>query len=146
MKRHTMQRIVLAGSPGAGKSTLLIQIMCQLASSYSALYITGEESLAQIAMRAKRLGLPMGDLKAKFSAFGWHVMEMDGGNIENVIETLQNAKTHTGNGKPIVILMTTVMGNGVDYMMHTHKWHGVAPNDEELERALVQLTETIGDY
>ena len=90
--------------------------------------------------------MPMGDIKAKFLAFGWDVLEMDGGNIENVIETLQKAKTHTGKGKPVVIVMTTIMGNGVDYMMHTHKWHGVAPNDEELDKALDQLTETIGDY
>ena len=90
--------------------------------------------------------MPMGDIKAKFLAFGWDVLEMDGGNIENVVETLQKAKTHTGKGKPVVIVMTTIMGNGVDYMMHTHKWHGVAPNDEELDKALDQLTETIGDY
>jgi transketolase len=90
--------------------------------------------------------MPMGDLKAKFLAFGWDVMEMDGGNMENTIDTLQNAKSHTGKGKPVVILMKTVMGNGVDYMMHTHKWHGIAPNDEQLERALDQLEETIGDY
>ncbi len=90
--------------------------------------------------------LDMGDIAAKFKAFGWDVLSMDGANMENVVETLQKAKTHTGKGKPVVIIMHTIMGNGVDYMMHTHKWHGVAPNDEELDRALGQLPETIGDY
>lgn len=90
--------------------------------------------------------LNMGNLKAKFEAFGWQVMEMDGSNIENVISTLKTAKQHTGKGKPIVILMKTVMGQGVDFMMGTHKWHGVAPNDEQLAQALSQLPETLGDY
>jgi len=90
--------------------------------------------------------MPLGDVKAKFLAFGWDVLEMDGGNMENVVKTLHEAREHTGKGKPVVILMKTIMGNGVDYMMHTHKWHGVAPNDEELDTALTQLTETVGDY
>lgn len=90
--------------------------------------------------------LPMGDLKMKFEAFGWLVLEMDGGNMENIINTLNIAKTKVGNGKPIVILMQTIMGNGVDFMMGTHKWHGIAPNNEQLENALGQLPETIGDY
>ncbi len=90
--------------------------------------------------------MSLGDVKAKFLAFGWDVLEMDGGNMENVVQTLHNAREHTGKGKPVVILMKTIMGNGVDYMMHTHKWHGVAPNEEELEKALAQLTETVGDY
>jgi transketolase len=90
--------------------------------------------------------MPLGDVGAKFSAFGWDVLEMDGGNMENVVKTLHNAREHTGKGKPVVILMKTIMGNGVDYMMHTHKWHGVAPNDEELDKALAQLNETVGDY
>lgn len=90
--------------------------------------------------------LPMGDVKKKFEAFGWDVLEMDGGNLDEVIATLENAKAHTGKGKPVVILMKTIMGNGVDFMMHTHKWHGVAPNDEQLQNALAQLPETLGDY
>ncbi|MFD2517865.1 transketolase [Salinimicrobium flavum] len=91
--------------------------------------------------------LPMGDLTAKFEAFGWDVLEIkDGNNIEEVINGLKEAKSRTGKGKPVCILMTTVMGHGVDFMMHTHKWHGVAPNDEQLENALSQNPETLGDY
>lgn len=91
--------------------------------------------------------LPMGNLKAKFEAFGWEVLEVaEGNNLNKVIEGLQEAKKLTGKGKPVCILMTTVMGHGVDFMMHTHKWHGVAPNDEQLEEALSQNPETLGDY
>lgn len=91
--------------------------------------------------------LPMGDLTAKFEAFGWDVVEIkDGNNISEVLEGLKEAKSRTGKGKPVCILMTTVMGHGVDFMMHTHKWHGVAPNDEQLENALSQNPETLGDY
>lgn len=91
--------------------------------------------------------LPMGDLTAKFEAFGWDVLEIkDGNNISEVLEGLKEAKSRTGKGKPVCILMTTVMGHGVDFMMHTHKWHGVAPNDEQLENALSQNPETLGDY
>jgi transketolase len=90
--------------------------------------------------------LPMGDIKAKFEAFGWTTLEMDGGNLESVLSTLEQAKTLTGKQKPVMILMHTIMGNGVDFMMHTHKWHGVAPNDDQLQKALAQLEETVGDY
>lgn len=91
--------------------------------------------------------LPMGNLKAKFEAFGWDVLEVaEGNNMNRVIEGLQEAKKRSGKGKPVCILMTTIMGNGVDFMMHTHKWHGVAPNDEQLEKALSQNPETLGDY
>lgn len=91
--------------------------------------------------------LPMGNMKAKFEAFGWDVMEIeDGNNMQAVIDGLNEAKTRTGKGKPVCVLMTTVMGNGVDFMMHTHAWHGKAPNDEQLETALEQNPETLGDY
>ena len=91
--------------------------------------------------------LPLGNLKAKFEAFGWDVMEIeDGNNIQQVIDGLKEAKTRTGKGKPVCILMNTVMGNGVDFMMHTHAWHGKAPNDEQLEKGLSQNPETLGDY
>lgn len=90
--------------------------------------------------------LPLGDLRAKWESFGWIVFEMNGNNLEEVIATLKKAKQYTGKGKPIVILMKTEMGNGVDFMMHSHKWHGVAPNDEQLKKALEQLEETVGDY
>jgi transketolase len=90
--------------------------------------------------------LPGGDLRAKWEAFGWKVMEMNGNDLKEVISTLREAKMHTGKQQPVVILMNTVMGYGVDFMMHTHKWHGVAPNDDQLKTALEQLKETIGDY
>lgn len=91
--------------------------------------------------------LPMGDLKAKFEAFGWDVMEIkEGNNISAVIDGLNEAKSRTGKGKPVCILMHTVMGNGVDFMMHTHAWHGKAPNDEQLAIGLEQNPETLGDY
>jgi transketolase len=90
--------------------------------------------------------LPLGSLENKWKAFGWKTMSCDGNNIEELINTLNNAKTQTGNGYPIMIIMKTEMGAGVDYMMGSHKWHGVAPNDEQLETALNQLEETIGDY
>jgi transketolase len=86
------------------------------------------------------------NLKAKWEAFGWQVLECNGNELEELIVTLEKAKSLTGQGKPILNLMKTEMGNGVDFMMNSHKWHGVAPNDEELKRALAQLTETLGDY
>ena len=91
--------------------------------------------------------LDIGDLKSKFESFGWKVLEMENGNsLDEVYSTLSLAKENSKKGKPIVILMKTVMGNGVDFMMHTHEWHGKAPNDEQLEVALNQNPETLGDY
>lgn len=90
--------------------------------------------------------LSLGDLKSKFDAFGWEVLEMDGNNMAAVIEGLVKAKSKTNQGKPIVILMKTEMGQGVDFMMGSHSWHGVAPNDEQAKTALAQLEETLGDY
>ncbi len=90
--------------------------------------------------------MALGDLRAKFESFGWVVLEMNGNVIEEVVAGLENAKSLTGNGKPILILMRTEMGKGVDFMEGTHEWHGIAPNDEQLARALAQLPETIGDY
>lgn len=91
--------------------------------------------------------LPMGSLRAKFEAFGWDVLDLEKGNdITSVVSTLKKAKEHTGKGKPVIILMKTEMGNGVDFMMGSHKWHGVAPNDEQLAQALNQNAETLGDY
>ncbi len=90
--------------------------------------------------------ISLGNLAAKWQAFGWDVLEMDGHNLEEMIQTLQTAKAKCGNGKPIVIIMRTEMGKGVDYMMGSHKWHGVAPNAEQLQAALAQLEETLGDY
>ena len=91
--------------------------------------------------------LDIGDLKQKFEAFGWKVLEVEEGNsLDKVYETLSIAKENSKKGKPIVILMKTVMGNGVDFMMHTHEWHGKAPNDDQLKVALNQNPETLGDY
>ena len=91
--------------------------------------------------------LSLGNLKSKFEAFGWTVFENENGNeIEQVIATLTLAKSFLGKGKPIVIIMKTEMGMGVDYMMGTHKWHGSAPNDEQLEKALAQLPSSLKDY
>ncbi len=91
--------------------------------------------------------LPLGDLKAKFEAFGWDVLDvLEGNNIEKILEALSEAKNRTGKGKPVCILLHTEMGNGVDFMMNTHAWHGKAPNDEQLENALSQNPETLGDY
>tara|TARA_R110002050_G_scaffold205005_2_gene340795 strand:- start:225 stop:1070 length:846 start_codon:yes stop_codon:yes gene_type:complete len=91
--------------------------------------------------------LPMGNLKAKFEAFGWDVMEIEKGNdMQAVISGLKEAKEKTGNGKPVCVLLHTVMGHGVDFMMHTHDWHGKAPNDEQLETALSQNLITLADY
>ncbi|HRO16669.1 MAG TPA: transketolase [Ferruginibacter sp.] len=85
-------------------------------------------------------------LSDKFKAFNWEVMEMEGNKMQAVVDGLERAKTLTGKGKPVVILMKTDMGHGVDFMAGTHEWHGIAPNDEQLEKALAQLPETIGDY
>lgn len=90
--------------------------------------------------------LSLGDLRAKFEAFGWKVLTTNGNNMQELINTLKEAKSLCGKGQPIVILMKTEMGQGVDYMMGTHAWHGVAPNDEQKENALNQLEETLGDY
>lgn len=91
--------------------------------------------------------MDLGDLEAKFSAFGWHVMMLEQGNdMAEVVKALKAAKEETGKGKPIVILMKTDMGSGIDFMAGTHKWHGIAPNDEQLADALSQVPETLGDY
>ncbi len=90
--------------------------------------------------------MALGDLRAKFEAFGWDVLEMNGNDMNDLLDKLVLAKSRTGNGKPIAILMKTDMGKGVDFMEGTHAWHGKAPNDEQAARALEQLTETLGDY
>ncbi|CEN50754.1 transketolase [Capnocytophaga canis] len=91
--------------------------------------------------------LPLGDLRAKFEAFGWQVIDIEkGNNITSVLEGMKKAKSLTGKGKPVCVLLHTEMGNGVDFMMGTHAWHGKAPNDEQLAKALAQNPETLGDY
>ena len=89
----------------------------------------------------------LGDLAAKFTAFGWDVVHLEKGNdMDEILAALQQAKSLTGKGKPVVILMKTTMGAGVDFMEGSHEWHGIAPNDEQLQKALAQLPETMGDY
>ncbi len=91
--------------------------------------------------------LPMGSIRAKFEAFGWDVLDIiEGNNIEAVITGMNEAKARTGKGKPVCVLLHTEMGNGVDFMMHTHAWHGKAPSDAQLEAALAQNPATLGDY
>ncbi|MBX2815456.1 MAG: transketolase [Saprospiraceae bacterium] len=90
--------------------------------------------------------MSLGDLPAKWESFGWIVLQMDGNDMTSVLNTLKQAKDMLGKERPVVILMKTEMGAGVDFMMGTHKWHGVAPNAEQLEQALAQLEETLGDY
>lgn len=90
--------------------------------------------------------MSLGNLRAKWEAFGWQVIDMEGNDMQSVVSALEHAQTLCGKGKPVMILMTTSMGKGVDFMEGTHKWHGVAPNDAELAQALGQLEETLGDY
>ncbi len=90
--------------------------------------------------------MPLGDLGAKWKAFGWEVLGMDGHDMDDILATLRQAREACFQGHPVMILMKTVMGKGVDFMEGTHHWHGVAPKDDELSRALAQLEETLGDY
>jgi transketolase len=87
-----------------------------------------------------------GDLRRKFEAFGWITLEMNGNDMDEVVATIKNAKSLLGQGKPVAVMMHTIMGKGVDFMENDHNWHGVAPNDEQLAKALAQLPETLGDY
>lgn len=88
----------------------------------------------------------LGNIREKFEAFGWTVLEMNGNNMSEVVSTLNKAKSLCGNGKPIAIMMRTIMSKGVDFMENDHNWHGVAPNDDQLAKALAQIPETLGDY
>ena len=88
----------------------------------------------------------LGNIREKFDVFGWTTLEMNGNDMDDAVATLEKAKTLTGKGKPVAIMMHTAMGKGVDFMEGTHEWHGIAPNDEQLAKALAQLPETLGDY
>lgn len=90
--------------------------------------------------------LNLGNIHEKFVAFGWHVLEMDGNDMDDVVATIEKAKQACGQGKPVAIMMHTIMGKGIDFMENDHKWHGIAPSDEQLAKALAQLPETLGDY
>jgi transketolase len=122
----------------------------------SAMYASGKKIdnlISTIDVNGKQIDgatddvLPMGSIRAKFEAFGWDVLDVKRGNdIEAIIAGLAEAKSRTGKGKPVCILLHTEMGNGIDFMMHTHAWHGKAPNDEQLLDALEQNPVTLGDY
>ena len=122
----------------------------------SAMYASGKKIdnlISTIDLNGKQIDgstdevLPMGSIKAKFEAFGWDVLDVKKGNdIEAIIAGLAEAKSRTGKGKPVCILLHTEMGNGIDFMMHTHAWHGKAPNDEQLLDALEKNPVTLGDY
>ena len=122
----------------------------------SAMYASGKKIdnlISTIDVNGKQIDgatddvLPMGSIRAKFEAFGWDVLDVKKGNdIEAIIAGLAEAKSRTGKGKPVCILLHTEMGNGIDFMMHTHAWHGKAPNDEQLANALEQNPATLGDY
>src|SRR4051812_36240974 len=88
----------------------------------------------------------LGDIREKFEAFGWYTLEMNGNDMDEVLHTLKEAKSMVGKGKPIAIIMRTIMGKGVDFMENDHNWHGVAPNDVQLKTALSEIPETLGDY
>jgi transketolase len=90
--------------------------------------------------------LDLGNIKEKFEAFGWYTLEMNGNDMDEVVATLETAVSMTGKGKPIAIIMRTIMGKGVDFMENDHNWHGVAPSNEQLQKAMDQLPETLGDY
>ncbi len=90
--------------------------------------------------------MSLGNIREKFEAFGWTTLEMNGNDMENVVSVLEQAKASSGQGKPIAIMMHTIMGKGVDFMENDHGWHGIAPSDEQLAKALAQLPESLGDY
>ena len=90
--------------------------------------------------------ISLGNIKEKFEAFGWTTLDMQGNDMDDVVRVLEEAKSLTGQGKPIAIMMHTLMGKGIDFMENDHGWHGIAPNDEQLAKALAQLPETLGDY
>lgn len=122
------------------------------AAMYASAYKV-DNLIATIDLNGKQIDGPtdevlnMGSIKAKFEAFGWIVLEIAKGNdLEAIIAGMTEAKAKSGNGKPVCVLLHSEMGNGVDYMMHTHAWHGKAPNDEQLEKALTQNVITLGDY
>jgi len=121
-------------------------IMYAAGNSVDNLIVTVDYNGQQIDGSTENV-LPLGNLRAKFEAFGWDVLDIEKGNdIEAVVSGMKKAKEKTGKGKPVCVLLHTVMGNGVDFMMHTHEWHGKAPNDEQLEKALSQNPVTLGDY
>ena len=136
---------VLTGDGELQEGQIWEALLFAAAKKVDNLIVTVDWNDAQIDGSTQQV-CDLGDLKAKFTAFGFDVLEMNGNVMEDVIFTLSQAQLKTKKGKPVAILMNTEMGFGVDFMMGTHKWHGSAPNDEQLAKALAQLEETIGDY
>lgn len=136
---------VLTGDGELQEGQIWEAIMFASAKNVDNLIVTVDVNGQQIDGATKDI-LNTGDWKAKWEAFGWQVLEMNGNDTTEVLSTLMKAKQMTGKSRPVVILMNTIMGNGVDFMMYSHKWHGIAPNDEQLAKALEQNPETIGDY
>ena len=120
-------------------------LMFAAAKKVDNLIVTVDWNDCQIDVSTQHV-LDLGDLHTKFKAFGWETLDMQGNDMANVVTVLKQAKTVAKQGKPVAILMRTQMGYGVDFMMGTHKWHGSAPNDEQKDKALAQLKETLGDY
>jgi len=136
---------VLMGDGELQEGQVWEAVMFAAAKQIDNLIVTVDVNGQQIDGSTKSV-LNTGEWKPKWEAFGWIVLEMNGNNLEEVKTTLLHAKSLCNNKKPIVILMNTVMGHGVDFMEGTHKWHGIAPNDEQLQAALLQNAETFGDY
>ena len=136
---------VLTGDGELQEGQIWEALLFAAAKKVDNLIVTVDWNNAQIDGSTQQV-CDLGDLKAKFLAFGFEVLEMKGNVMEDVVFTLTEAQLKTKKGKPIAILMHTEMGFGVDFMMGTHKWHGSAPNDEQLAKAMAQLEETIGDY
>lgn len=118
----------------------------------SAAHLKVDNLIATIDFNGQQIDGPtskvmdLGNLHGKFEAFGWTIIDMDGNDMDAVVAGLKEAKAATGKGKPVVIMMKTIMGKGIDFMEGTHEWHGIAPNDEQLKAALAQQPETLGDY
>jgi len=136
---------VLTGDGELQEGQIWEAVLFAAAKKVDNLIMTVDWNNAQIDGTTQQV-CDLGDLRMKFVAFGWEVLEMKGNVMEEVVFTLTQAQLKTKQGKPVVILMRTEMGFGVDFMMGTHKWHGSAPNNEQKDRALAQLPETLGDY
>lgn len=147
-KRHNQDEHIVYTLTGDGE--------LQEGQVWEAIMFAGAKSvdnlIATVDFNGKQIDGPtdevcsLNDLAAKFAAFNWHVIQMDGNKMEEVVDTMKKAKGELHKGKPVVVLMKTEMGMGVDFMMGTHKWHGSAPNDEQAAAALAQLPETLGDF
>ena len=136
---------VLTGDGELQEGQIWEAVIFAAAKNVDNLIVTVDWNNAQIDGSTQQV-CDLGDLRKKFAAFGWEVLEMNGNIMDDVVFTLSEAQLKAKKGKPVIILMHTQMGFGVDFMMGTHKWHGNAPNDAQLESALTQLEETIGDY